>query len=225
MNESLAKSLQVIAQTHSNYISSYIDLLNKYIGYQRRVSTLRFERSTLIKYVKKLRFFNEYLFELELEKSGSLRETIAPLASFLIRYLELVDILNYYLTQSLKNEIISKTLNERLVLSNECIALIDNTYRHFVKFTQWMVESLEMTQQDLQIEVVQFARRCATEDGINVEESDDILLQEVAVVSDEEEYQHLLEEWSHLLMEKYLILHKSYDDTVSHWHEVFDTRR
>ena len=43
----------------SRYLSSYIHVLNKFISHLRRVATLRFERTTLIKFVKKLRFYND----------------------------------------------------------------------------------------------------------------------------------------------------------------------
>ncbi|SCW00688.1 LAFE_0C09758g1_1 [Lachancea fermentati] len=228
-DETVLKSLQVAAQTYSNYISAYIDVLNKYIGHQRRVSTLRFERATLIKFVKKLRFFNEYLYTLdyvEIESGDkNLVRIVTSLASFFIRCLEMLDLLNYYLTQSLKNETISKTLNKDLTVSEDCIAYIEDTYRHFVKFTQWMVESLNLKSADLSVEIVQFARKCAKEDGLNTEDTEEILLQEINLVSDVDEYQELLDEWCRLLTEKYMTLNAAFENEATYWSEVFDHRK
>lgn len=223
------EGLNLVVQYHSCYISSYIEILNKIIGYQRKISTLRFERATLIKYVKKLRFLNDFYHNWETYKSElnnqSLFDRIRSLGSFAIRYLELLDILNYYVTQSLKNETISKTLNYDLILTDDTIANMDDTYRMFVKFTQWMVESLELNQSDLTLEIVQFTRKCAFEDGVDLEDTNDILLQEVALVADSQEYGSLLTDWSIILDENLRKLQTSFDIEVDRWSNLFDQKR
>ncbi|KAM3163418.1 SWI5-dependent HO expression protein 2 [Lachancea thermotolerans] len=228
-NENVLKSLQLAIQSYSNYLSSYIDALNKYISHQRRVSTLRFERATLIKYVKKLRFFNEELMSMDMVqqyRGGNLIKTaVCSLASFFIRCLEVMDLLNYYLTQSLKNETISKTLNRDLVVSEDCVVFLESTYRHYVKFTQWMLEALDIHDATLTVEVLQFARKCAKEDGLDLEETDDILLQEVGVVSSASEYQELLDEWCLVLSEQYMGLTKAFEAETTRWSEIFEGRK
>lgn len=228
-DENVLKSLQLAIQSYSNYLSSYIDALNKYISHQRRVSTLRFERATLIKYVKKLRFFNEELMSMDMVqqyRGGNLIKTaVCSLASFFIRCLEVMDLLNYYLTQSLKNETISKTLNRDLVVSEDCVVFLESTYRHYVKFTQWMLEALDIHDATLTVEVLQFARKCAKEDGLDLEETDDILLQEVGVVSSASEYQELLDEWCLVLSEQYMGLTKAFEAETTRWSEIFEGRK
>ena len=61
ISKEILQSVDEIKKVYFTYISHYIDYLNGIISLQRRVSTLRFERMTLIKYVKKLRFLNEML--------------------------------------------------------------------------------------------------------------------------------------------------------------------
>ncbi|CUS20679.1 LAQU0S01e12156g1_1 [Lachancea quebecensis] len=228
-NENILKSLQLAVQSYSNYLSSYIDALNKYISHQRRVSTLRFERATLIKYVKKLRFFNEELMNMDVAQQfrgeNFLKTAVCSLASFFIRCLEVMDLLNYYLTQSLKNETISKTLNRDLVVSEGCVVFLESTYRHYVKFTQWMLEALDIHDATLTVEVLQFARKCAKEDGLDLEETDDILLQEVGVVSSASEYQELLDEWCLVLSEQYMSLTKAFEAETTHWSDIFEGRK
>lgn len=228
-NDKVLNSLQSAAQSYSDYLCSYIDALNKYISHQRRVSTLRFERATLIKYVKKLRFFNEELARLDLIEyfsgQASLRTVISSLASFFIRCLEVVDLLNYYLTQALKNETISKTLNRDLVVSESCVVFIENTYRHFVKFTQWMLEAVDIRDPTLTVEVLEFAKKCAREDGLDTEDTDDILLQEVGIVSNVSEYQHLLDEWCLVLSEQLATLTKTLEIESTRWSDVFEGRK
>ncbi|SCU90040.1 LANO_0D07360g1_1 [Lachancea nothofagi CBS 11611] len=224
--EKTLKSLQKASEAYSAYLSSYVEALNKYIGHQRRISTLRFERATLIKYVKKLRFFNEELASLDLlHDPKTLEFTVSSLASSFIRCLEVVDLLNYYLTQALKNETISKTLNYDLIVGESCVAFIDNTYRHFVKFTQWMLEALDIHDPTLTIEVLQFARKCAREDGLNIEDTEDILLQEVGIVDGIAEYQYLLDEWCTVLSEQVKFLNEAFEVETVRWSKVFETRK
>ncbi|SCV00454.1 LAMI_0G05160g1_1 [Lachancea mirantina] len=223
----IAQLLTNAARRFSRYISLYVDVLNKYIGYQRRVSTLRFERATLIKYVKKLRFLNEHLIDVEFSEwiGNDLASTAASLGTYLIRCLEILDLLNFYLTQSLRNETISKTLNENLVFSGECIVVMETTYQHYVKFTQWMLESLGLEDQDLTIEVIQFARKCAKEDEVDLEKTDDILLQEVDRVRDADEYHELLKEWDQVLLDRLQLLREDFDAESDRWQTFFEARR
>ncbi|CEP60963.1 She2p LALA0_S02e03664g [Lachancea lanzarotensis] len=229
-NPETLRHLQNASNAFSDYLNAYIEALNKYIGHQRRVSTLRFERATLIKHVKKLRFFNEQLTALNLleasrYRNGSLDTVVSSLASFFIRCLEMVDLLNYYLTQALKNETISKTLNNDLVVSDPCIVVLENVYRHFVKFTQWMLEAINLHDVTLTIEVLQFARKCAQEDGLNVEETSDILLQEVGIVEDIHEYRDLLKEWCTVLCSQQKELTQAFDLETERWSQVFEQRK
>ncbi|AAS52377.1 AEL307Cp [Eremothecium gossypii ATCC 10895] len=218
-----------VIQEQANYISRYIDFLNKYINYQRKVSTLRFERATLIKYVKKLRFLNDFLYTYNADVNmitEPLQKLVRPLGSFFIRYLEIIDLLNYYLTQSLRNETISKTLNQDLVLSQECIAMADKTYRVYVKFVQWFIESSSsVTTGDLTMEIVQFTRKCAVEDGIDLGETDDVLLQEVQLVTSSEEFEDLLEKWQQVLHFQCADLDDTFNDNIRHWSELFDKKK
>lgn len=215
----------------SRYMSNYVHFLNKFIGHLRRVSSLRFERTTLIKFVKKMRFLNESLISYDTTtgiidpSDGDFKKANLPLASFCLKCLELLDILNFYLTQPLQKEIISKTLNSDLALSEDCIAGIEDTYNHFVKFAQWSIESLGIDDPLMHIEVVQFARKCAIEDNVDLDETGDIFLQEVETVSDGEELAQLSGEWVSVLEEKLDTLEAYYDETMSHWHEKFDRKK
>lgn len=223
-------NLRQISDIFSKYISSYVHFLNKFIGHLRRVASLRFERTTLIKFVKKLRFLNEALIKYDI--SGRITDfdglefakTIEPLASFYLKCIEMFDILNFYLTQPLQKEIISKTLNSDLNLSDGCIFAIEDTYNHFVKFTQWMIESLQIEDPLLQIEVVQFARKCAVEDNIDIDETGDIFLQEVVPVTDAEEYDQLSSEWALVLQDKLATLETQFDDVMARWQDKFDRK-
>ncbi|GAV56304.1 hypothetical protein ZYGR_0BB00810 [Zygosaccharomyces rouxii] len=215
----------------SKYLSCYIHALNKFIGFLRKVSSLRFERTVLIKYVKKLRFINDslttYNFEAEFPdpSNTSLHEGVKPLASFFLKSIELLDLLNYFLTQPLQKEIISKTLNSDLNLSEECIVAIEDTYNHFVKFAQWMIESLQIENTFFQIEVVQFTRKCAIEDGVDLENTDNIFLQQVVPVADTEEYEVIAEEWAHILADKTVQLETKFNENVINWQNKFDKKK
>lgn len=225
----IVNTLHEISNIISKYLSNYVHFLNKFIGHLRRVSSLRFERTTLIKYVKKLRFFNDVLnsydiFE-DLEEDTVLVEIIKPLASFYLKCMELLDVLNFYLTQPLQKEILSKTLNSDLNLPNECVFAIEDAYNHFIKFTQWMVESLMIDNPLLQIEVVQFTIKCAIEDNVDMDDTNDIFLQEVVPVVDAEEYDHLSKEWALLLYRKMATLEGDFNDVLANWQSKFEKKK
>lgn len=228
-NPAIVDTLQKISNIISKYLSNYVHFLNKFIGHLRRVSSLRFERTTLIKYVKKLRFFNDVLnsydiFE-DLEENTPLVDIIKPLASFYLKCMELLDVLNFYLTQPLQKEILSKTLNSDLNLPNECVFAIEDAYNHFIKFTQWMVESLMIVNPLLQIEVVQFTIKCAIEDNVDMDDTNDIFLQEVVPVVDAEEYDHLSKEWALLLYRKMATLENDFNDVLANWQSKFEKKK
>lgn len=235
MLEATEEVLKILGQhieVFSKYLSCYIHALNKFIGFLRKVSSLRFERTVLIKYVKKLRFINDsltcYTFADEnslVIQHGQLQDAVKPLASFLLKSIELLDLLNYFLTQPLQKEIISKTLNNDLNLSEECVVSIEDTYNHFVKFAQWMVESLQIENTFFQIEVVQFTKKCAVEDGVDLENTDNIFLQQVVPVADTEEYESIAEEWAHILTEKTLQLEDSFNENVTNWQTKFEKKK
>lgn len=230
VTEELLRSIRQILTVYSSYISHYIDYLNGLISVQRRVSTLRFERMTLIKYVKKLRFLNEKLhgwdFPTELDKTA-LHELMDPLASYLVRVLEILDLLNFYVSQPLKSETISKTLNENLVVGDKTVDAINETYRLFIKCVQWMVESQpqQVNQSSLAIELIQFTRKCAIEDGVKLEDSMDILLQDVALVENSGEYAQLLSDWADILMEKQSVLNEIFAEDMKSWHGKFNQKK
>lgn len=227
----IVNNLHEVSKIFGKYISSYVHFLNKFIGHLRRVATLRFERTTLIKYVKKLRFFHDAISayeiyqEIKVDGQTPLVEAVMPMASFYLKVIEMLDILNFYLTQPLQKEILSKTLNYDLTLPEESIVAIEDTYNHLVKFTQWMVESLEVENPFFQIEVVQFARKCAIEDNVDLDSTNDIFLQEVAPVEDSKEYDALSKEWSLLLEEKVESLDIQFNHIVNDWSEKFDKKK
>ncbi|SMN18847.1 similar to Saccharomyces cerevisiae YKL130C SHE2 RNA-binding protein that binds specific mRNAs and interacts with She3p [Maudiozyma saulgeensis] len=228
VTDEIINSLGKILQVYSDYLSSHIHILNKFISHMRRVSTLRFERTTLIKYVKKLRFFNDVLIEYDLsqlpkynDNIGGLREGIKPIGMYLEKILETLDLMNFYLTQSLQKEIISKTLNEDLTLTESSIIAIDDTYNHFVKYTQWMIESLGIKNELLQLEVIKFALKCAEEDGTDMEETENIFLHQVMPVNDEYEYASITDQWASVLEGKLDVLKKEYSMLAEKWHEKF----
>lgn len=229
--EGISTNLAETSKLFSSYISSYVHFLNKFIGHLRRVASLRFERTTLIKFVKKLRFLNESLTSYDVSSNmaqfneKNFGVAVIPLASFYLKCIELFDMLDFYLTKPLQNEIVSKTLNKDLCLSEECIIAIDDTHNHFVKFTQWMVESLENADPLLQIEVVQFARKCAVADNVDIEETSDILLQEVEPVADAAEYEELSSKWASVLEAKLQALQVIFDDEMAAWHDRFDRKK
>lgn len=234
LDENIVKALIDASQLLSEYLNSYIHLLNRFISHLRRVNTMRFERTTLIKFVKKLRFFNECV--LQFDPAGllpnetnddehdiipNLEQGIKPFASFYIKSLECIDLLNYYFTKSLQKEIISKTLNEALTLPTVAVERIDDSYNHFVKFAQWMVESLRIDDPLFDLEVIQFCLKCAEEDQKDPENSDNIFLQEVIPVLDEKEYCTLMEDWVGILRNKLFTMNSEFDNTANEWHRKF----
>ncbi|KAH3899711.1 She2p SCDLUD_003996 [Saccharomycodes ludwigii] len=273
----LIDNLQEIINIHSSYLSDYINLLNRYINYLKKISSLKNERTTLIKYVKKLRYFNnyytfdeqiyskggsnnnnqdqnnvsrndvqdytdigggqngseyEYNYAPDVNESsnnityGKLTPVIRRISGFNVKVLEILDLLNFQITQSLRNEILSKTLNYDIVLTDVSITDLEDTFRHFVKFNQWFVESLELRGSDpftldksIAIEIVEIARKCAIEDGVDLENSGDILLQEFDVVSDEHEYCLVMKEWGKMLQGKLQKFNDVVERTSSQWHK------
>lgn len=234
--------------SHSVYISTYIQLLNKYINLIKRVSTLKNERNLLIKFVKKLRFFNNYYYFKELiyvpetvnkneykilesnfsEISSNLQElqaekdllqkiaigvldkegfqSGASIGSILNRIitsncklLEVIEILNFLLTNFLKNEIITKTLNDRLVLSEELNKTMSHVYCIFIKFNQWIIEALKLDNMNgnLDIELLELVIKNDANSNINIQLSEDdaLLLQEVDECVDISEFSTIVWQW------------------------------
>ncbi|CCE64126.1 hypothetical protein TPHA_0G02873 [Tetrapisispora phaffii CBS 4417] len=214
-----------IKDLFSVYISSYVHVLNKFIGILRKISTLRFERSTLIKYVKKLRFYNDRLSNFEFsdpanaECSVPVESVVREISAFYLKVLETIDILNYYLTRSLQSEIVSKTLNFNLTLPDDTISRIEESYNCFIKFVQWMMESISINDELLQIEIIQFSLKCAIEDNVDLEETDNIFLTEVTPVEDIEEYETLALQWSEVLSGSISALTNQFDQSVVVWIE------
>lgn len=229
----ICEIVEQILDLLARYLSSYIHVLNKFISHLRRVATLRFERTTLIKFVKKLRFYNDCVLNYNAsdfinegkDESGSdsdpLDKVILPVASMFVKCVETFDLLNYYLTQSLQKEIISKTLNEDLTLTTESILAIDDSYNHFVKFSQWMIESLRIGSNLLDLEVVQFVIKCADEDGTNTGETDNIFLQEIVPVNSEDEFHSLAAAWHSILDGKLNNMDQEFDVVATKWHDKF----
>ena len=226
----LIQSFNQINDVLSVYISNYVHMLNKFIGILRKVSSLRFERNTLIKYVKKLRFFNDtlanYSFpDSQLAEDQLLKEKVKELGAFYLKVLEILDILNYFLTQSLQSEIISKTLNQNLTLNDTAIVSIEETYNHFIKCVQWMMESLLIDDILLQIEVVQFSFRCAIEDEVDLEQTDDIFLQQVIPVESLQEYEDISFEWEQILSNLVNKLNVEFQSAVNKWQETSEKKK
>ncbi|EDO19617.1 hypothetical protein Kpol_1018p156 [Vanderwaltozyma polyspora DSM 70294] len=229
-NVTLKDIFEQIKEVFSTYISSYVHILNKFIGILRKVSTMRFERSTLIKYVKKLRFFNETLlnYEFPLLTSSDIttvRLQVKAIGSFFIKFLEMQDILNYYLTQSVQNEVISKTLNYKLNFPDAAIERIEDSYNHFVKFTQWMMQSLLIDDELSQIEVIQFSIKCAVEDNVDLTQTTNIFLQEVAPVESLAEYMELSEEWVAILKDLIARMENEFSLAVVQWTEATEKKK
>ncbi|CCK68284.1 She2p KNAG_0A06230 [Huiozyma naganishii CBS 8797] len=233
INEDIALTLERAIGTFSNYLSGNIHVLNKFIGHLRRVGVLKYERTTIIKFVKKLRFFNDTLLQYkqslfnEVKIGTSLTQSVIPVGSFFIKALEVMDLLNFFFTQSLQREIISKTLNFDLTLEESCILTIEDAYNHFVKYTQWMLESLGQTDILLRLEVITFALKCAEQDdGVEQEvNTDNIFLQEVIVVEDEQQYNELAGAWDSVLRDKISALESELLKASNDWHEKFGKRK
>lgn len=249
--------------SHSVYISTYIQLLNKYINLIKRVSTLKNERNLLIKFVKKLRFFNNYYYFKELiyvpetinknefkilestfsEVSSNLQElqaekdliqkiaiealdeegfqSGASVGSILTRIvtsncklLEVIEILNFLLTNFLKNEINSKTLNEKLVLSEEINKTMSHVYCIFIKFNQWIIEALKLDNinGNLDIELLEMVIKNDVNSNINIQLSEDdaLLLQEVDECVDVSEFSTIVWQWCDVIRS----LLKNFDEEI-----------
>ncbi|KAL6949523.1 hypothetical protein ACO0OE_001616 [Hanseniaspora uvarum] len=241
-------SISEILMCHSIYISTYIQLLNKYINLIKRATALKNERNLMIKFVKKLRFFNNYYYFKELicvpegidhsefeilnrnfveiahdipelqihkefitektkhllsEENASSNERVGPVLKRVIsqncKLLEVIEIANFMITSSFKQEILSKTMNSQLILSNKIIESISHIYCIFVKFNQWMVECLDLNKKngDLDIELLELVLKNDLNENINIQvsEEDDLLLQGVDKCSNLPEFNHLAWEW------------------------------
>ncbi|AMD21797.1 HFL059Cp [Eremothecium sinecaudum] len=212
-----------VVSKHDAYLDCYIRLLNGYINTQRKAKTLVNERTCLIKYVKKLRFLERYLSSYEPDNSligDQLQRLVAQLASFFIRYLEIIDLLNYYLSQALKKEIIAKTLNTDLVLDSTCITIMDKTFLLYVKFVQWFVESCSpVVENDLTIEIIQFTKMCALDEP-DEQDSDNILLQEVEFVTSSEEFEKHLVKWCDLLDQQCKEVRAAFDTNIEKFFQL-----
>lgn len=225
--------LTKISSVFSAYLSANIHILNKYINYLRRVTSLKNERSIMIKIVKKLRFFNDTLLSTDLAQLQTTYEgeepelalNIQTFASYLVKCLETIDLLNYFLLKPLQKELIAKTLNFDLVFPEDITDTVEDTYNHFVKFTQWSIESLSIDDPLLDIEVVQFSLRCAEEDQSYAEETDNIFLQEVLPVKDSQEYETLTLQWLDVLNGKLAILGERFEKVADDWYKKFGKNR
>lgn len=209
--------------TLSKYLSIYVAVLNKYISVIGNLSTLKNERTMLIKHVKKLRFFNDCIVRFNVQEEagkGNLDELVTTIGSFFIKYIEIMDLLNYYSTQTLQSEIKVKTMNPKLMISEEAINAAQDTYNHFVKFTQWMVESTGTDSTLLQMEVIQFNLKIAIEDQVDLEETENIFLQEILPVNNEHEYISYFNEWLNILQDKVAYLNQEFHFSSAQWQEV-----
>ena len=234
LNESLLESLQEMITAHSCYLSEYINLLNRYINFIKKVSSLKNERASLIKFVKKLRYLNNYytfnekivvLAEDEQLEDIPLIPIIRRVCSYNIKVLEILDILNFQVTQSIKNEILSKTLNYNIIFDDQFVKIMEDTFRVFIKFNQWMFESLEITGCDmnaldssLSIDLIDVATKCALDDGIDLEQSSDIILQQVETCSTEEEYLITMNEWIDIIKQNLQKFNTDADTMVAAFH-------
>lgn len=226
----VVESMDKVAKIFSAYLSSYIHVLNKYINNLRRVTSLKNERSVMIKYVKKLRFYNDTLLSTDMRmlqanyagEAPDLAENIETFIGYMVKVVETVDLLNYFLTQPMQKEVIAKTLNYDLGFPNEVVPVIEDTYNYFVKFTQWAAESLSIDNPFLAIEIVEFTLRCAEEDNEGFEDTDNIFLQEVIPVTSSEEYEQVASQWSDVLAEKLDALNIEFEKITDNWHKLYN---
>lgn len=230
----IQSSLESVVEVFSQYISSYIHVLNKLISHLRRVGALKYERTNLIKFVKKLRYFNDTL---QTQKSQLFHDTIVgsplgdsvtPICAEFSKILEVMDLLNFIFTQSLQKEIIAKTLNFDLTISEECINAIETSYNLFVKYAQWMAESIDANTPLTQLEVVSFALRCAEEDrdeNDDSNETDNIFVQEIIRVQDVTEYLEVTNDWNSLLQSRLKMLESHFDDEANKWQDKFAKKK
>ncbi|CCE64076.1 hypothetical protein TPHA_0G02410 [Tetrapisispora phaffii CBS 4417] len=232
------------------YISDNINLLNNYILLMKKVTSLNYERTCLIKFVKKLRFYNEtlrnsHLFNMESEEDREEKEDelnfkfenvdiinrVILLNSIFIKNLETLDLLNFQLTRSLQNEIWMKTLNEKLLIPEKNVAMIEDVYNHYIKFIQWLSETIGMHDSTGQLEVITQTIRYAQEDpsqpfpnSIHDEvETENIFLQTVIPSKNEEEYIQTLKEWLNILTAKNQQFQANFEDITSIWNGLLKT--
>lgn len=214
LRATLGKNIDVFIR----FIDTYIGFFNKFIGFLRRQQCLRFERSNLIKYTKKMRFIANSLasFKIKLEENNlhnvnNINQTISLVGSQYLKYMEILDLLCYYLTQPLKNEIMSKLLNQNYILKQECINIFEDTNNHMLKFVQWFMESLNIDSAFYKDEVIQFSKKWAEEDGVDLESTANIFLQDIIEIEDENEYNELLLQWTDILEVKIAVLESNFD--------------
>ncbi|CCH59720.1 hypothetical protein TBLA_0B09050 [Henningerozyma blattae CBS 6284] len=228
LTEDILQAYEKSTLTFSKYLSSYVTVLNKYISVLGKASTLKNERSTLIKYVKKLRFFNDCIVRFDIREESAnrnIQHLITIIGSFFIKYLEIIDLLNYFFTQSLQNEILTKTLNSKLLLPPSAIKSIEDSHNHFVKFAQWIIESINFDSSLLQLEVIQFNLRIAIEDKVDLADTDNIFLQEVIAVESEDEYVKLILQWTDILGEKVSTLNAQFHGASNQWQECVEPKK
>ncbi|KAL6937123.1 hypothetical protein ACO0OL_001684 [Hanseniaspora opuntiae] len=242
------KAISEILLCHCIYISTYIQVLNKYINLTKRASALKNERNLMIKFVKKLRFLNNYYYfkelicippglkhsqfallnchfaelahdipELQSQKDAVAEEIssllargnmatdetvgscLARIISQNCKLLEIIEIINFMVNSSLKQEILSKTLNEQLVLPKKFTDSMSHIYCIFVKFNQWMVECLNLNRMhgNLDIELLELVLKNDLNQNINIQvsEEDDLLLQGVDQCKTLTDFNGLAWEW------------------------------
>ncbi|CAL9736790.1 SWI5-dependent HO expression protein 2 [Monosporozyma servazzii] len=234
ITEDIQFALESILNTFSQYLSSQIHVLNKFISHLRRVGALTYERTNLIKFVKKLRYFNDCL---QYSKSTIFQDShvgdpldavVVPIANEFSKILEIIDLLKFIFTNSLQKEIISKTLNFDLTISEDCIEVIEDTYKIFVKYTQWMLESIDAQTNLTCLEVVSSALKFAAEDQEDTHnggETDNIFVQEIIQVENSLEYCTLTADWDKVLGAKLIELEIQFEIATANWQEKFTKKK
>ena len=234
VTDDLQFAFESIIEAFSKYLSLYIHVLNRFINHLRRVGSLKYERTNLIKFVKKLRHFNDTLQIIQnniyedAHVGDPLGKSVVYMATNFVKILEVIDLLNFIFTSSLQKEIVSKTLNFDLTLSEECISSIEDTYKVFVKYTQWMLESIGVEMPSTQLEVVSTALKYAAEDQENENfdgETDNIFVQEIMEVKDSIEYLSLTTDWDAILRTHMKRLETEFDNMADKWQEKFGKKK
>ncbi|EDO14749.1 hypothetical protein Kpol_297p10 [Vanderwaltozyma polyspora DSM 70294] len=181
LTKDIENALKELIPLFKKYISVNVQLLNDYILVLKRASCLKNERIALIKFVKKLRFFSQSLHrtmffdDLHSRKDDSLLHCVGIIGAYFVKCLETLDLLYFFLTKPLQTEILSKTLNEKLILKDSTVVNLEDTFSYFVKFTQWLLESLGLNDPLYQIEIIHFSVKYAVEEGIDIDDTEDIL--------------------------------------------------
>lgn len=234
VTDDLQFAFESIIEAFSKYLSLYIHVLNRFINHLRRVGSLKYERTNLIKFVKKLRHFNDTLQIIQnniyedAHVGDPLGKSVVYISTNFVKILEVIDLLNFIFTSSLQKEIVSKTLNFDLTLSEECISSIEDTYKVFVKYTQWMLESIGVEMPSTQLEVVSTALKYAAEDQENENfdgETDNIFVQEIMEVKDSIEYLSLTTDWDAILRTHMKRLETEFDNMADKWQEKFGKKK